>query len=50
MRSWMARQIDGLGPQLDTLGNTLQTLARDVAVLRDRSDRAGADATPPRVG
>ena len=28
--------------RLDEFGGTLQTIARDVAVLRDRSDRAGA--------
>ncbi|MCY4077701.1 MAG: hypothetical protein OXH04_19970 [Acidobacteria bacterium] len=28
--------------QLDELGGTLHAIARDVAVLRDRSDRAGA--------
>ncbi|MCY4078428.1 MAG: hypothetical protein OXH04_23680 [Acidobacteria bacterium] len=28
--------------RLDEFGGTLHTIARDVAVLRDRSDRAGA--------
>lgn len=28
--------------RLDELGGTLHAIARDVAVLRDRSDRAGA--------
>ena len=35
-------RIDENRKRIDALGDTLQTVARDVAVLRDRADRAPA--------
>ena len=36
------KRIDETRKRVDELGGTLQAIVRDVAVLRDRSDRAGA--------
>ena len=35
------KRIDGNRKRIDELGGTLHAMVRDVAVLRDRSDRAG---------